>query len=218
MKIYDLTLPISPSLVVWPGDPPIKITQPLHLDRGDICTLSRINMGAHTGTHLDAPAHFIPDGAGVETLALRTLMGPALVIETLDVEMVTAVTLAALNIPANTERLLIKTSNSARWAGGETGFHESYVAITASGAQWLVEHGIKLVGVDYLSVAPFTELVECHQILLGAGVIPVEGLNLHNIAPGHYQLVCLPILIQGCDGAPCRAVLIADAPNPLHYS
>jgi arylformamidase len=208
MKIHDLTLPISPSLIVWPDDPPIEMTHSMHLDRGDICTVTRMNLSVHTGTHLDAPAHFIPGGTGVETLDLNTLMGPALLVEALEATAVTADLLNALPIPAGSERLLIKTSNSRRWASGETNFYEDYVAVSADGAQWLVDNGLKLVGVDYLSVAPFKAVVECHQILLGAGIIPVEGLNLHGIKPGLYQFICLPLLIEGSDGAPCRAVLI----------
>ncbi len=207
MKIYDLTLPISPSLIVWPDDPPLQFSQPYHLDRGDICTVTRLSLSVHTGTHVDAPAHFIAGGAGVETLDLHTLMGPALVVEALGVSQVTAVVLDNLAIPPGTKRLLIKTNNSARWAAGETKFYEEYVAITADGAQWLVDQGIKLVGVDYLSVAPFTALTACHQILLQQEIIPVEGLNLHGIPPGPYHFICLPLLIQGSDGAPCRAIL-----------
>jgi len=210
MKIYDLTLPITPDLIVWPGDPPLEFTQPYHLERGDICTVTRMSLSVHTGTHLDAPAHFVRRGAGVETLPLATLIGPALLVEALETSAITAEILANLPIPPHTERLLVKTRNAARWAAGETHFYKEYVAVTADGARWLVEHGVKLIGVDYLSVAPFNELVEPHEILLEAGIIPVEGLNLHGVPPGLYQLVCLPLLIPGSDGAPCRTVLLAS--------
>lgn len=210
MKIYDITLPITPDLIVWPGDPPLQFSQPYHLDRGDICTVTRLSLSVHTGTHLDAPAHFVRGGAGVETLSLTTLIGPALVVEALEAEAITAEVLAHLPIPPGIERLLIKTRNAARWAAGETNFHKEYVAVTADGARWLVKHGVKLIGVDYLSVAPFNELVEPHEVLLEASLIPVEGLNLHGVPPGLYQLVCLPLLIPGSDGAPCRAVLLAS--------
>jgi arylformamidase len=208
MILYDLTLPITPDLIVWPGDPTIELTQPVHLERGDICTVTRLNISAHTGTHLDAPAHFIRGGATVETLNLHTLVGPALLVEALDADEINAAVLQSLPIPPGTTRLLIKTRNAARWAAGETHFYEEYVAVTADGAQWLVDAGVQLVGVDYLSVAPFTAVVECHQILLKASIIPVEGLNLHGVPPGLYQLICLPMLIQGSDGAPCRAILM----------
>ena len=206
--IHDLTLPISPSLIVWPGDPPVRITQEADVNAGDEYSLSRLEMSAHTGTHVDAPAHFIPGGGGVETLPLSVLIGPALVVELLAVTEITAVTLSTLSLPPNTQRLLLKTRNSTRWAAGETEFYEEFVAITADGAQWLVDHGIRLVGVDYLSVAPYEATAETHIILLQAGVIPVEGLNLSRVPPGEYQLICLPLLLPGCDGAPCRAVLV----------
>ncbi len=206
--IHDLTLPITPSLIVWPGDPPVRIVREADVNAGDEYSLSRLEMSAHTGTHVDAPAHFVPGGGGVETLPLSGLLGPALVVELLDVAEVRADGLASLAIPPGTERLLLKTRNSARWAAGETQFYEDFVAITADGAQWLVDHGIRLVGVDYLSVAPYEATTETHVILLQAGVIPVEGLNLHGISPGEYQFICLPLLLPGCDGAPCRAVLV----------
>lgn len=208
--IHDLTLPISPELVVWPGDSPVHFSQTNQIAQGDINTVTHLDMGAHTGTHLDAPAHFIGGGAGVETLDLNQLVGPALVVEALTAESITAERLQSLNIPPETERLLIKTSNSARWQAGETDFYEEFVAIAADGARWLVDFGIRLVGVDYLSVAPFDDPVPTHVTLLEAGVIPVEGLNLHGIAPGTYQLVCLPLKLVGSDGAPCRAILIEE--------
>ena len=208
MTIYDISLTITPTLPVWTGDPPVRLTQPSHLERGDICTITRLDMGAHTGTHLDAPAHFIRGGATVESLALDVLIGPALVVDAHGQGHVTASVLEALAIPPGVQRLLLRTDNSAFWQRGETAFVEQFTAIAADGAQWLVDHGIRLVGIDYLSVAPFDDGVPTHQILLGAGVIAVEGLDLSAIEPGEYQLVCLPIKIGGADGAPCRAVLI----------
>lgn len=208
MPIHDITLTITPALPVWPGDPPVHLSQPVHLDRGDPLTLTRLDIGAHTGTHLDAPAHFIPGGAGVEALDLETLVGPALVVEALTADALTAQVLDTLAIPAGVRRILFKTRNSELWDRSPDDFVEDFVAVTASGAQWLVERGVRLVGVDYLSVAPVADSAPCHQILLRAGVVPVEGLDLRGIAPGVYQLVCLPMKIAGSDGAPCRAILI----------
>lgn len=208
MAIHDISLAISPTLPVWPGDPAIALTQPAHMDRGDVYTLTRIDISVHTGTHLDAPAHFIPGGSGVETLDLDVLIGPALVVDARDTDQLTAAVLQRLPIPPGTRRVLFHTRNSDRWARGETAFAEDYVAVTTDAAQWLVDRDIRLVGVDYLSVSPYDDPIPTHRILLGAGVIPVEGLNLHDIAPGAYQLVCLPLKIQGSDGAPARAVLI----------
>jgi arylformamidase len=208
MTIYDITLAISPELVVWPGDPQVRMEQVVHLERGDICTVTHMELSVHTGSHLDAPAHFILGGKTVESLDLKMLVGPALVVDVGVVAQITAVTLSQLSIPNGTKRLLIKTTNSDRWAVGETSFYKPYVAIEADAAQWLVDRGIGLVGVDYLSVAPYSDVEPTHKTLLGAGVIAVEGLNLHNIKPGLYELVCLPMKLAGSDGAPVRAILI----------
>ncbi len=208
MSIYDISLPISESLVVWPGDSPVRITQSSHLDRGDVATASRLEMSAHIGTHVDAPAHFVRGGSGIDTLDLGTLVGLALVAEAWDVDALTADVLAELAIPLGAERVLFRTRNSDLWARGECEFCEGFVAITEDGARWLIERGIRLVGVDYLSVAPFDALVPTHRILLEAGIVVVEGLNLGSVRPGMYQLVCLPLKIVGGDGAPARTILI----------
>jgi len=210
MRIHDVSLPISSSLPVWPGDPPVRMIQTSHLDRGDVATVTRLEMGAHTGTHVDAPAHFLRDGAGVDTLDLNVLVGPALVVEVLDVDWISADVLADLLIPSGTERVLFRTRNSELWAQAEPAFHRDFVAVTEDGARWLLERGVRLVGVDYLSVGPFTEPVPTHHVLLEGGVVVVEGLNLQGIAAGAYQLVCLPLRLVGIDGAPARAILIAE--------
>lgn len=208
MPIHDVSLPISQSLTVWPGDPPIRITQTSHLDRGDTATVSRLDLGAHTGTHVDAPVHFISGGQGVDSLDLNLLVGPALVVHALEVDALSADVLAGLQIPSGVERILFRTRNSDLWARGERDFDKGFVAIAEDGAEWLIAHGIKLVGVDYLSVAPFDDVVPTHRALLGAGLIAVEGLNLSQIEPGLYHFVCLPLKIAGNDGAPARAILI----------
>jgi arylformamidase len=208
MTIYDVSLPISESLVVWPGDPSIRITQPSHLDRGDEATVSRLEMGAHTGTHVDAPAHFVQGGMGVDRLDLNLLVGPAVVVHALEADVLSAEVLEGLAIPPGTERVLFRTRNSQRWAHGEREFWTNYVGITDEGARWLIARGVRLVGVDYLSVAPYDELVPPHQTLLGAGVVIVEGLDLREVGPGVYQFACLPLRVVGGDGAPARAILI----------
>jgi arylformamidase len=210
MPIYDISLPISESLVVWPGDPPVRITQPSHLDRGDMATVSRLDIGAHIGTHVDAPVHFVQGGAGVDSFNLDLLVGPARVVHALEADALSASVLQALDIPPGTERVLFRTRNSERWARGEEEFWTDYVGITDDGARWLIEQGVQLVGIDYLSVAPFDELVAPHRTLLGAGLIVVEGLDLSGVAAGVYQLVCLPLKVVGGDGAPARAILINE--------
>jgi arylformamidase len=207
--IHDITLTIDENLIVWPGDPAVRMTQVSHLGRGDICTVTHLDLTAHTGTHIDAPAHFIVDGKGVDSLDLDRLVGPALVVSAPEATAITAELLEKLNIPPGTQRLLIRTSNSQRWAAGETMFYTDFVAVSPDAAVWLVKSGVRLVGVDYLSVAPFHNVVPTHQTLLKAGIIPVEGLNLVDITPGLYHFVCLPLKLKGCDGAPARAILIS---------
>jgi len=208
MTIYDLSLTITPHIPTWPGNPKVELVRALDMARGDAATVSKLSLGVHTGTHLDAPVHFVPGGRAVEALDLNVLVGTALVVEAMHAEVIDAALLDSLNVPPGTVRLLVHTRNSDLWARGETRFHEDFVAVNASGAHWLVERGVRLIGVDYLSVAPFSDGFTSHDILLRAGVIPVEGLNLSGIAPGEYQLVCLPVKLGGSDGAPCRAILI----------
>jgi len=175
---------------------------------GSRSNVSRITLGTHTGTHVDPPIHFIPDGKAVDELDLEVLIGPALVV---DMRGRSAITIADLEatIPAGVERLLFKTDNSRLWArGGE--FTPDYVALTAEAAHWLVARGLKLVGTDYLSVERYGDPHPgAHSMLLGAGVIIVEGLNLLDVQPGLYQLICLPLKIAQGDGAPARAVLVS---------
>lgn len=208
VTIHDISVPISESLPVWPGDPPVQITHSSHLDLGDEATVSRLDFGAHTGTHVDAPAHFVAGGLGVDRLALDLLVGPAWVVHALEAETLSADLLESLDIPPGTERVLFRTRNSELWARSLSAFDENFVAITEDGARWLVARGLRLVGVDYLSVAPFHDPVPTHQILLRAGMIVVEGLDLGQVAPGRYQFVCLPLKLAGGDGAPARAILL----------
>ncbi len=179
------------------------------MNTGAKANVTRIEMGAHTGTHLDAPLHFIRDGEDVTTLALETLIGPAQLVEAADADAIDAAVLDSLSIPVDTKRLLIKTRNSELWSKAKEKFATDFVAVTESGAVWLVEHGIRLVGVDYLSVAPYGDTAPTHVILLQAGVIPVEGLNFGVVQPGRYHLICLPLKLGGCEGAPARAVLLS---------
>ncbi len=208
MTIYDISLPISEVLPVWPGDPPVHITHSSRLDLGDEATVSRLNFGAHTGTHVDAPAHFVAGGTGVDRLDLDLLVGPAMVVHVLEASTISADLLESLDIPPRTERVLFRTRNTELWARHSTEFDKEFVAITEDGARWLVSRGVRLVGVDYLSVAPFRDPVPTHQTLLRAGMIVVEGLDLGQVAQGRYQFICLPLKLAGGDGAPARAILL----------
>jgi len=208
MKYYDITLPISDSLVLWPGDPPVQISQPSNIERGDTATITRISMGAHTGTHVDAPLHFIKDGGAVDTLLLDDLIGEAVVIDATGNSEISASVLGNLGIPPGTKRILFKTDNSRHWERKESAFFTDYVAISDDGAVWLIENGCTVVGIDYLSIAPFYDTVSTHKTFLKAGVIVIEGIDLSSISPGNYHLICLPLKLQGGEGAPARVVLM----------
>ena len=210
MRIVDISLPISPQLPVWPGDPPVEIEKLSAIVDGADANVSKISCGVHMGTHVDAPYHFIDSGQGIEMLALEVLIGPAFVLDLIGTDTIDRQALEGQEIPADVERLLFKTRNSMYWATGVKSFQEDFVAVDESGAEWLVEQSIKLVGVDYLSVAPFHAGVPTHQKLLRHGVVIVEGLDLSSAAAGWYDLACLPLKIIASDGAPARAVLMSD--------
>jgi len=165
-------------------------------------------LSAHMGTHVDSPAHYCSGGTTVDALKLDALVGPALVIEATQVDVLSADVLEGLPIPPSSDRLLFRTRNSELWSTASGRFDEGFVGISEDGAQWLVERGLRLVGVDYLSIGPFHDPAPAHKVLLGAGVIALEGLDLRGIAPGAYQLVCLPLKIAGAEAAPARVILI----------
>ncbi len=208
MKIYDISLTITPELPTWPGDAKIQIQQTRSIAEGAIANVTHISMGAHTGTHVDAPDHFLGNGKGVDQIPLELLIGPATVFQLPDGETITAEMLREADIPSQSRRLLFKTRNSAYWARGETEFQRGFMALNAEAAKYLVQRGVEVVGIDYLSVAPFDAPVPTHKILLQAEVLVIEGLNLSEVPPGDYVLHCLPLKIAGADGAPARAVLV----------
>jgi len=192
--IIDVSIPIGPDTPVWPGDPPVLVEPVARVAAGDSADVSRLTLGTHTGTHVDPPAHFLPGAATVDVLELDVLIGPAVVAEfpagPIDVDALESVALAE-----GSTRVLLKT-------GGNAG------ALTPEGARWLVDRGVRLVGADTLSIEPGTDNYPVHRILLGAGVVIVEGLALAAVASGPYEFVCLPLRVAGGDGAPARAVLI----------
>jgi len=211
MHIYDITLTISPDLPVWPGDPPVKIERVAKIEEGANSNLSRMSMGVHTGTHVDAPLHFLTGGNGVESLPLNILIGRAYVLNLPDADIITASVLKQSSIPTETNRLIIKTRNSQYLAHKDPVFRTDFVGISSDAAEFLVGLGIKLIGIDYLSVAPYKQSRPTHEILLKSDVVIVEGLDLSNITQGQYTLYCLPLKIAGCDGAPARAILVSSS-------
>lgn len=208
MKTYDISVPITPGMVVWPGDPAVNMQRVSKIEAGDNANVTHLSLSAHTGTHVDAPYHFLPEGDPLEKVPLSLMLGRAYVLHLPEVDLITAEVLAQADIPPRTRRVLFKTRNSEIWARGETEFQTDFVALSPDGAQYLVERGVKLVGIDYLSVAPYKQSRPVHEILLKAGVFILEGLNLTEVAQGRYTLYCLPLNLQGVDGAPARAVLM----------
>ena len=203
---FDITQTISGELPVWPGDPPVVI----ETTRGTIPSVSRISLGSHTGTHVDPPAHFIPGGATVDQLPLEILLGPVWVAHLSGPGPLTAAMLEAAAIPLGPIRLIIRTDNSAD-AAAHPVFDPDFVALAPDAAAWVLARGIRLVGIDGPSIEPYASPGEpVHHALLGAGAIIVENLALAGVAPGAYQLACLPLRIAGGDGAPVRAVLITE--------
>ncbi|MCY2929377.1 MAG: cyclase family protein [Planctomycetota bacterium] len=207
MKIHDISLPIHPAMLVWPGDCQPRFPRTGDLAAGDEATVTAITFSAHTGTHVDAPNHFIAGAPGVDSLDLSVLIGPAVVVDTGDAGAISARVLAALDIPHGSTRVIFRTANT-RTDALRKAFREDYVGLTPDGAQWLLDRGVRLIGVDYLSVGSTRENVATHNLLLGAGVILLETLDLAALRPGPYQLIALPLKLVGLDGAPTRALLI----------
>lgn len=208
MRIYDISMGVQPGMPVWPGDPPVSLERFESIADGSHANVSRIACSVHVGTHVDAPIHFVEGAPGVDKLALKVLVGRAYVVHLPRADVLDARVLEAAGIPPRTRRVLFRTRNSTQWARGERTFHKNYVAVAPSGAEWLVKKGVHLVGVDYLSVAPFNHGVETHRILLEAGSVIVEGLYLADVKQGRYTLYCLPVKLMGSDGAPARAILV----------
>jgi arylformamidase len=206
IEYIDISVPISPALPVWPGSPTVELVRRLDLDRRDPVNDTTMRCSVHTGTHLDAPLHFLAGGTSVDALPLDVLVGPAYVADLGEVDAVTADALGRAGIPDAIARLLVRTRNSALWSTARA-FQPNYVALTPDAAEWVVDRGIRLIGVDYLSVQRYSDGPETHLTLLSAGVVIVEGLNLQEAAAGRYDLLCLPLRIQGAEGAPARAVL-----------
>lgn len=210
MRIHDISLTNSPRIVTWEGtEQGYSLAWTEQIGPDSPANVSLITVGAHTGTHLDAPLHFVAGGASVEALDVQTLIGPAQVIGIFGRDTITAADLEDAGIAPDAARLLFKTDNSRRRLLSDAQWHPEYVGIAPDAATWLAARGVKLVGVDYLSVGPYGDInTETHRRLLGAGVVIVETLNLEDIRPGAYFLVALPPKFAGAEGSPCRAVLI----------
>src|SRR5262245_17123107 len=202
----DVSVPVRTGMIVYDGDPVVTVERVAEVERGDVATVSRLDLGSHTGTHVDAPSHILAGGGPADRLPLDALIGPALVADARgapgDID---SAALAALAVPAGTERVLFRTRNGDLW--DREGFTRDYVGLAEDAARELVALGVPLVGIAYLSIAPSADPVPTHRVLLDAGVVIVEGLDLRAAPPGRCELVCLPLRIEGGDGAPARALL-----------
>ena len=211
MKIFDISIPVNPELPVWPGDPKIVLKRYKAISEGHASNNSKLECSVHSGTHVDAPSHFIEDGITVDQLPLDVLIGTAFVADFSKADTVTPDSLEMLELPVETTRLLIKTRNSALWSDPHHQFNPDFVAINPDAANWVVNRGIRLIGIDYLSIQRYKDPEPLtHRILLGAGVIIVEGLCLQKVHAGLYTLICLPIKLAGSEGAPARSILIEE--------
>ncbi len=206
MDWIDISVTLRNGLVSWPGDPEPRIERVHNMDNGDPANLTHLNMSAHTGTHMDAPLHFIKNGQGIDQLPLNAVIGEARVIEIEDTVSIRPSELHRHSI-ARGERILFKTANSKHdWTNAP--FLENFVYISTEAGRYLVDCGVQTVGIDYLSVAGYKRNeTELHRILLDAGIWVIEGLYLSKVRAGHYELICLPLKIAHGDGAPARAFI-----------
>jgi arylformamidase len=201
MRIHDISVPIRPGMIVYPGDPEVTIELWESIAKGETANVSRMDFGLHSGTHVDAPVHFLPGESGVDAIPLDALLGPVEVVDATAAERLDEPALRAA-LPERADRVILKTRNSALW--NEDGFSDAMLRLDAGAARVVVARGIRTIGIDYLSIGD----TEAHRILLRAGVVPLEGLDLRAVEPGSYELVALPLKVAGADGAPVRAVLV----------
>ena len=204
-KLLDVSVRLAAGIPVYPGNPDFELQPVTRIADGESSNVSRLVMGTHTGTHVDAPKHFFDDGLGVDALPLDLLLGRARVVEITKRGGIGATELTEAGLREDI-RVLLKTSNSALWNG--EAFHQDYTHLTEGGARYLVDQGVKVIGIDYLSVEQFNKAGgPAHRALLSQGVVIIEGLNLSETEPGMYEMYCLPLRIGGGDGAPARVIL-----------
>ncbi len=202
---------------IWPDSRGLRIFETMRIADGSPANVSQIDMDVHCGTHVEAPRHFLADGVALDAVPLEVFVGPALVIELLTESTIAASSLQARDIPEGTERLLLKTRNSSLWHGRDRSFRPDFVALTVDAAAWVVARGIRLVGIDYLSIQRFDDGPETHRTLFRGGVTILEGLDLTGVRPGRYTLACLPLRAVGVEAAPVRAVLLPDDERAVEW-
>jgi arylformamidase len=205
-KIIDVSMDIFPGMLVWEGDDEVDLRRTEKMEDGAHANVSRLRCSVHTGTHVDAPIHFIGGGESVDRIPLDVLIGPAWVADIPDRRHIGTENLAKAGIPEGTERLLLRTWNS-QFLDTQTEFRSDFAGLNESGAEWILSKGIRLVGNDYLSVASRDQTGPVHRLLLGAGVVLVEGISLREVPAGACTFYCLPLKLMGSDGAPARAAI-----------
>jgi len=205
--VIDVSIPVHNKMPFWPGGKGVRLSQLRKIGPKSLYNNCHLSCDVHTGTHIDAPKHFVKHGITIDQLDIDTLVGPCQVISLEDCDKITAVDLKRSKIRKETTRLIVKTSNSKLWKNPLNSFNKNFVAFTRDAAEWLVSKKIALLGIDYLSVQRFYDGPQVHQILLRSNIVLVEGLDLSKVGPGIYNLVCLPIKLQGSDGAPARVIL-----------
>ncbi len=209
-RIIDVTLPIRPGMLTYPGDPVVTIERTSDMRNGDVSNVSNVSMSTHTGTHVDPPIHFVNDGATIDEIPLDRLVGEALVVDVRGVGTIGAEELEALELPPDLERLLFLTDWSARWAEPSPAFPDTVTCVSVEGAQWLIARGIRVVGTDFISIEAADDTTfPVHRALLAANIAIVEGLDLRDVPAGRYELWCLPLKIHDGDGGPARVILVA---------
>jgi arylformamidase len=194
VEIIDVSVPVRSGMVTYPGDPEVRLERVSSIGEGAEANLSRLDLGVHSGTHVDAPVHFLEGAPGAEALPLDVLVGPCAVVDGLD----------PAAVPTGAERVLFKTPNGRLWELDD--FSDDFVKLDGEAARALVDRGVRLVGIEYLSIGD----EDAHRVLLEAGVVAVEGLDLRGVEPGAYRLVCAPLKLVGSDGAPARVLLLQD--------
>lgn len=211
INVYDISMPLHAGMPIYPGDKAFHLEPHMEMAKGDFANLTSLSLGSHSGTHVDAPCHFIEGGRTIEEMSLSILVGPVYVLELPHLDRITSEDLAQAPLPHPCNRLLLKTKNSALC--DEPEFSDSYSYLTADAAHWLLRRGCQLIGIDYLSIEKFhSSKHEVHKTLLDADVVILEGLDLREVTEGSYFLVCLPMKLVGGDGAPARTVLLKDSP------
>lgn len=207
-SLVDISMPLGALTPVWPSSPGFAASAHLSLREGDVANATRIEMDVHCGTHVDAPRHFVEGAATLDELGLQPFVGAAWVADAVGHPAIGRALLETLNIPSETTRLLLRTNNSLERR--EAPFREDYVALTADAAKWIVDRGLELVGIDYLSIQRFRDPPDTHQILLRGGAAILEGVDLRAVWAGPWTLMCLPLRLVGTEAAPARALLLAD--------